>query len=168
MFATYVQHPFRSDRAGVGKGSISTWFGKHFHSFLVYHLNRKKQAFMTRPVNLRKRREIFLPNRISSPQVFTRNHLQPFCVGGVASQLSHYYRRWRPDRSEELAMFAALIGSSRLARAGPPWGSAPSATPFSSCWTLMGEARLVHSLNVAYYTRYIIYYDFKHRQIQKF
>ena len=92
MFATYVQHPFRSDRAGVGKGSISTWFGKHFHSFLVYHLNRKKQAFMTRPVNLRKRREIFLPNRIS-PQVFTRNHLQPFCVGGVASQLSHYYRR---------------------------------------------------------------------------
>ena len=93
MFATYVPHPFRSDRAGVGKGSISTWFGKHFHSFLVYHLNRKKQAFMTRPVNLRKRKNSFLPNRISSPQVFTRNHLQPFCVGGVASQLSHYYRR---------------------------------------------------------------------------
>ena len=168
MFATYVPHLFRSDRAGVGKGSISIWFGKHFHSIFSLSFEQKKQAFMTRPVNLRKRREIFLPNRISSPQVFTRNHLQPFCVGGVASQLSHYYRRWRPDRSEELAMFAALIGSSRLARAGPPWGSAPCATPFSSCWTLMGEARLVHSLNVAYYTRYIIYYDFKHRQIQKF
>ena len=137
MFATYVPHLFRSDRAGVGKGSISIWFGKHFHSIFSLSFEQKKQAFMTRPVNLRKRREIFLPNRISSPQVFTRNHLQPFCVGGVASQLSHYYRRWRPDRSEELAMFAALIGSSRLARAGPPWGSAPCATPFSSCWTLM-------------------------------
>ena len=83
MFATYVQHPFRSDRAGVGKGSISTWFGKHFHSFLVYHLNRKKQAFMTRPVNLRKKERFFFRTESHLPRFSLEITYSHFVLGGL-------------------------------------------------------------------------------------
>ena len=101
MFFTYVRHPCHSDRAGVGKGSISTGGGKTY-SLLVCVLKKVWIWLLMSWIFFKK--GSYLP-------VFTRSHLQPFCVGGVASQLSHYYRRWRPDRSERLAIFTPYIGA---------------------------------------------------------
>ena len=90
MFATYVPHPFRSDRAGVGKGSISTWFGKHFHSFfLVYHLNRKKAGLHDQTRKFKKKKKQFSsePNLIS-PGFHSKSLTAILCWGGCLSALS--------------------------------------------------------------------------------
>ena len=85
MFATYVPHPFRSDRAGVGKGSISIWFGKRFHSFfLVYHLNRIKAGLHDLTRNFEKKKKtVFLRTESHLPRFSLEITYSHFVLGGL-------------------------------------------------------------------------------------
>ena len=89
MFATYVPHPFRSDRAGVGKGSISTWFGKHFHSFFSLSFEQKKTGLHDQTSKFKKKKKQFSSKQnLISPGFHSKSLTAILCWGGCLSALS--------------------------------------------------------------------------------
>ena len=84
---------------GLEKGRLVQVWGNMFTLICLILCFGKRIVFQTLvsvTSKLNLERLLFsknFPKTGSALQVFTRSHLQPFCVGGVASQLSHYYRR---------------------------------------------------------------------------
>ena len=115
MFATYVQHPFRSDRAGVGKGSISIWFGKHFHSIFSLSFEQKKTGLHDQTSKFKKKKRDFSSEQnLISPGFHSKSLTAILCWGGCLSALSLLSKvktgpKWRARH---------VCGSYRILEAG--------------------------------------------------